>query len=237
MTRPNILLVDDNRLFLEMEKEFLQSCAVQIYTARTGREALDIVRMILPDLVFLDLHMPDMDGDTCCAVIKADPDLKNVPVVMVVNAAGGEDLERCRLAGCDSIVTKPVDRTAFLTAGHRFLPGLDRIELRVPCVTLVAFRIGETPFYGTSVNLSTNGMFIAFDGEVEVDDLVRLSFLLPGSCEEVIEAAGRVAWINRGTPLCKPSLPRGFGVAFRDDRSGRDRMRGPVHGLCRKPGA
>jgi len=59
-------------------------------------------------------------------------------------------------------------------------------------------------------------MFIAFDGAVEVNDLVRLSFLVPDSGGEVVEAAGRVAWVNAGDPLPKPALPKGFGVEFSD---------------------
>ena len=212
MTRPKILLVDDNRLFLEMERNFLQPCAVQVYTARTGREALDLVRVVLPDLIFMDLHMPEMDGDICCAMIKADPDLKNVPVVMIV--AEVENMERCRLAGCDMVLPKPIDRTDFLAAGHRFLPELDRIEVRIACVTLVVFTVGDTAAYGTGVNLSTSGMFIAFDGEVELEDPVRLSFMLPNLGGAVIEAEGRVAWRNCGNPLTKSSLPRGLGVEF-----------------------
>jgi PilZ domain-containing protein len=64
--------------------------------------------------------------------------------------------------------------------------------------------------------MSSHGMFVAFDGGVEVNDLVRLSFLVPGSDGEVVEAAGRVAWVNAGAPLPKPALPKGFGVEFSD---------------------
>ncbi|HEY6007293.1 MAG TPA: response regulator [Geobacteraceae bacterium] len=216
MARPKILLVDDSQLFLEKEKEFLQQCAVKIYTARDGQETLDVVRMICPDLVYMDLHMPGMDGDACCAILKADPGLQTVPVVMVVTSDDDADLERCRRAGADHVLTKPVDRTAFIAVGHRFLPGLDHIELRVPCLTLVVFRLGAKAYYGTSANLSTQGIFLAFDGDVELDDRLRLSFHVPGSDGAVVEATGRVAWRNTGIPLCKPVLPRGFGVEFLD---------------------
>jgi CheY-like chemotaxis protein len=212
--RPKILLVDDNQLFLEMEKEFLQSCSVRIYTARTGYEALDFVRMVLPDLIFMDLHMPGMDGDVCCAAIKSDPDLKAVPIVMITSATEKENLERCRRAGCDLILTKPVNRSIFIRTGLRFLPGFNRVELRIPCLTLIVFRIREKPHYGTSSNLSSSGMFIAFDGEVELDDDVRLSFIVPGVDDEVVDLTGRIAWKNSGAPLLKPGLPRGFGVEF-----------------------
>jgi len=214
MERPKILLVDDNRLFLEMEKEFLQSCAIKVYTARNGQEALDAVRMILPDLVFMDLHMPQMDGDACCAAVKSDPDLKKVPIIMIVTSTDGEDVERCRQAGCDLVLTKPVDPAEFIATGLRFLPELSRIEFRIPCVTLVVFIMGGETFYGTSANLSTSGIFISFDGEVELEDQIRLTFLIPGAKGGIIEATGSIAWRNTGTPLCKPALPRGFGVKF-----------------------
>ncbi len=214
MARPKILLVDDSRLFLEMEKEFLQPCALMIYTARDGREALELVRMIRPDLIYMDLHMPEMDGAECCAILKADPDMKGIPVVMVVTTERDDDLLRCHRAGCDQVIAKPVDRAAFLRAGQRFLPNFDRIETRVPCLTLVVFRLGKETFYGTCANLSSQGMFVAFDGKVQVDDLVKLSFLVPGSIGEVVEATGRVAWVNIGAPLPKPALPKGFGIEF-----------------------
>src|SRR5512146_2027805 len=99
MARPKILLVDDNRLFLEMEKEFLQPCAVMIYTARDGREALELVRMVRRDLIFMDLQMPETDGAECCAILKGDPDMKGIPVVMVVTTERDDDMLRCRRAG------------------------------------------------------------------------------------------------------------------------------------------
>ncbi|HEY6838613.1 MAG TPA: response regulator, partial [Geobacteraceae bacterium] len=203
MSRPVILLVDDSRLFLEMEKEFLQPCAVKIYTAQTGQEALDVVRMVRPDLIFMDLHMPEMDGATCCSLLKADPDFMTVPVVMVVTAENLEDAKRCEQAGCDHVLTKPVDRASFIRSGHRFLPLLGQVELRVPCLALVVFRRAGKTFYGTSANLSTQGIFIAYDGEVEVDDCLSLTFMIPGSDGEVVDVKGRVAWKNCGRPLRK----------------------------------
>jgi len=214
MPRPKILLVDDNRLFIEMEKDFLQPCAVMIYTARDGQEALDMVRMIHPDLIFMDLHMPQMNGADCCAAIKADPDLKNVPVVMVVTNEKDDDLLRCYRSGCNQVITKPVDRASFIKAGHKFVPGIDWVETRIPFLTLVVFRLGRESCYGTSANLSNHGMFIAYEGNVEVDDLIHLNFLVPGSDGMVVQATGRIAWRNAGSPLCKPGLPKGFGVEF-----------------------
>lgn len=213
MSRPKILLVDDDRLFLELEKDFLKQSAVMVYTAADGREALDSLKMVRPDLIFMDLHMPEVDGATCCKVLKTDPHLSSIPVVMVSVAGHESDLERCRAAGCDGILTKPIRREEFLAFGHQFLRNIDEIELRVPCRSQVVFTVNGRAHYGMSADLSSCGIFVAFKGEIMVDDHVRLSFLLrEGS--ELIEAVGRVAWINGGAHLLKPALPQGFGVEF-----------------------
>jgi len=211
MARPKILLVDDSRHFIEMEKAFLKECAVMIYTATSGAEALEILSLVKPDVVFLDLYMPGMDGAECCAALKADPDLRSVPVVIVTSSDTREDRDRCLSAGCDGLISKPVNRKAFLEYGHRFLSNIDVIELRVPCRTAVMMQIGEECMYGTAANVSTHGLFVVSAAELEIDDRVMLSFLLPGDSGGVIEAAGRVAWINNGL---KQTLPEGFGIEF-----------------------
>src|SRR6516225_4037411 len=137
MARPKILLVDDDRLFLEMEKDFLRQSAVMVYTAADGREALDLLKTVRPDLIFMDLLMPEIDGATCCGILKSDPHLSSIPVVIVSVAGLEDDFARCRAAGCDGILNKPIKRDEFLAFGHRFLNNIDEIELRIPCRTLV----------------------------------------------------------------------------------------------------
>lgn len=214
MSRPTILLVDDTKLFLEMEKEFLRECAVVVYTAANGREALDLLTVIRPDIIFMDLHMPELDGAACCAAIKADPDLCAIPVIIVSVTSEEPELERCRAAGCDGVITKPVRREEFLEFGHRFIPGLGQTEKRVPCQAQVVFKISNQAQYGMVTDLSTHGLYIAFNGTVFPDDLIELHFILPGDDLHLLQASGRVAWVNSGEMLFKPLLPAGFGVEF-----------------------
>ena len=227
MARPKLLLVDDNRVSLELAKEFLKQSAVRIYTAMNGREVLDLVTVVRPDLIFMDLHMPVMDGASCCAILKSDPDLFSIPIVILTIASNESDLERCRTAGCDAILSKPINRKILLDCGHKFLPNIGQIDLRIPCVTQVVFRVGDTPHYGTSADLSTNGVFVAFKGDVEMGDRLPLTFFLPGKDREPIETMGRVAWINRGMPRTKSTMPEGFGVEFLDmSRDSAELIRG-----------
>lgn len=126
MSLPRILLVDDVRLFLELEKSFLHLAQVKILTAANGEEALAVIRRERPDLVFLDLYMPILDGIACCAAIKSDPEVSATPVVMVTTGGKPEEVEQCRAAGCDGLLTKPVDRSAFLDMVSRFVPSFNR---------------------------------------------------------------------------------------------------------------
>ncbi len=73
MARKKVLLADDAELLLDLEKKILVREGVTVLTAGNGREALDLVRRERPDLVFLDLDMPVMDGDECCRRIREDP--------------------------------------------------------------------------------------------------------------------------------------------------------------------
>ena len=126
MSLPRILLVDDVRLFLELEKSFLHLAQAKILTAANGEEALAVVRKERPDLVFLDLYMPVLDGAACCSAIKSDPEISTTPVIMVTTGGKPEEVEQCRAAGCDGLLTKPVDRSAFLDMVSRFIPSFTK---------------------------------------------------------------------------------------------------------------
>src|SRR5689334_6862148 len=115
--RPTILLVDDVNLIIQLEKSYLRYLPVNILVARNGQEALEMIGQQRPDLIYMDLNMPVMDGPTCCAAIKADPELSSIPIVMVTTAGREEDEARCRQAGCDDYLTKPIDRQVFLEKG------------------------------------------------------------------------------------------------------------------------
>ncbi|HKK01215.1 MAG TPA: response regulator, partial [Desulfuromonadales bacterium] len=103
MSHRKILLVDDVELFLELEKTFFNRAGFQLLVARTGQEAYDLAVSERPDLIFMDLFMPQMNGDEACRLLKADPALAAIPVVMVTQGGHEEELRRCRQAGCNDI--------------------------------------------------------------------------------------------------------------------------------------
>jgi len=122
MQKRKVLLVDDVQLFLEQEKTFFNREIFDLLVARSGIEALKIVKEEKPELVFMDLYMPDMDGDRCCHMIKSDRELRGIPVIMVTTGVDEDDFERCWQAGCDDIITKPIHRHYFLAIIRKYIP-------------------------------------------------------------------------------------------------------------------
>lgn len=102
-----VLLVDDSPQVLDQQKGLLQKTGVSISTAGTGPEAIKKIHMERPEIVFLDLMLPEMNGDAVCRFIKSDPKLSDIAVVIVTARTDEETMKRCFQCGCDAFVTKP----------------------------------------------------------------------------------------------------------------------------------
>ena len=119
--RKNILLVDDTDTILLFLKTLLAGQDFDFLTAKNGAEAVEKARRERPDLVLLDIFMPVMDGIEACRVMKGDPELKNIPVIIVTARSEAENVERCLDAGCDDYVFKPVRKLELLDKINRLL--------------------------------------------------------------------------------------------------------------------
>ena len=213
--KPLILIVDDVDFFLEVEKGYLRNSCAEIITARNGKEALDAIRHQKPDLIYMDVNMPIMDGIACCRVIKSDPDMRSIPVIVVYASSKDVDDLQVRESGCDGILHKPVDRNEFLEIGRNFLPQVDRRFKRAPCKMDVDTYHAGTTSRGTGYNISRNGIFVQCADSIPIKARVRMKFLLPDAGSTLIETWGEVAWVNVGPPLGNLNMPHGFGAEFK----------------------
>jgi CheY-like chemotaxis protein/Tfp pilus assembly protein PilZ len=209
-----VLLVDDVTMFVELQKDYLQLSAVNILTARDGKEAFSICQAERPDLVFMDLHMPVMNGADCCKALKEDQQLKSTNVILITSEGREAERSLCLAAGCDDFLTKPLDRNIFLETARRLLPAIDRRDKRVNCHIRVKFRAFGVTLAGFILNLSEHGIYLATDYDLEHGALVDLIFALPEPQGGIIQVRGRVAWLNTKKARLKHSLPEGFGVEF-----------------------
>ncbi len=109
---PNILIVDDDsnmrNLVIETLEE-LEYYGFELLTAENGEEAFDIIKTKSPELVILDIMMPDMNGLKLCGIVKNDLELKNIYVLILSAKSQELDKQNGKEADADSYMTKPFD--------------------------------------------------------------------------------------------------------------------------------
>ena len=113
MAKERILLVEDNPMNRRVAEFILKSQGYIVYEARDGQEALELVKVHLPDLILMDLQLPGLDGFAVTRIIKQDAATKDIPVVALTAYAMKGDAERASEAGCDGYITKPIDPDEF----------------------------------------------------------------------------------------------------------------------------
>jgi signal transduction histidine kinase/CheY-like chemotaxis protein len=108
-----ILMVEDNDLNRKLARNALRSRSYRVLEAKTGPEALEMARKHLPDLILMDVQLPDMDGLEATRRLKADPTTTHIRVVALSAFARTDDQDRAREAGCDGYITKPIRLSSF----------------------------------------------------------------------------------------------------------------------------
>lgn len=119
--RPRVVLAEDNPESAEVISDYLRSKGFAVQAAGTGREALEAVRQAPTDLVLMDVQMPDMDGLEAIRRIRADPDIRFVPIVAVTALAMAGDRERCLAAGANAYMSKPLRLRSLIETVESFL--------------------------------------------------------------------------------------------------------------------
>lgn len=109
--REKILIVDDEERNLKLLTKWLIPLGYDIELALTGKEAVQKTRDYRPDLVILDIMMPVMDGYEACSLIKADPETKNIPIIMVTALHDRESKLKGLSVSANDFLSKPIDQT------------------------------------------------------------------------------------------------------------------------------
>lgn len=109
-----ILVVEDTPANMKLMVLILASAGHVPLQAVTARAAIDMARAEHPDLILMDVQLPDMDGLAATKMLKSSPDTREIPVVAVTALAMRGDRERVLEAGCDAYLEKPVDYRALL---------------------------------------------------------------------------------------------------------------------------
>ena len=217
MTKPQIkkvLLVDDVEFITDVMAGYLKRSPVETVTAKNGKQAIDQALLHWPDLIIMDVSMPEMGGAEACSEIKKHPKLKDIPVLLIFDPERDPSATELQKCGCDDAIEKPLARENFLTTTHRHLFHLERLERRAPCQMTVEFTIDGETRQGLGVDISRNGLYIEFREPIEKKDNIDVAFLLATISDKQVAAKGRIVWINQGHPRPNLGVVQGFGIEY-----------------------
>ena len=162
----------------------------------------------------MDLYMLGGDGDAACREIKSDFTLKSTPVIIMTSSGTPNVVERCRQAGCDEMLHKPLTRENLLNVCKKFikLPGWsgERVKIHIPV------KYGETAeksLSGTISDISVGGIFLETEKLPPIDSILHLEFQFSPNISPM-QCQGRVAWVNRNLDRTIVPSGQGMGVEF-----------------------
>lgn len=116
-----ILIVEDNDLNLKLFRDLLEANGYETFETKEGIEAISLTRNIEPDLIIMDIQLPEISGLDITRKIKADSQISHIPVVAVTAFAMKDDEEKIMAAGCEAYLSKPIAIDDFLQTIRRFL--------------------------------------------------------------------------------------------------------------------
>lgn len=114
MSHKRILVIEDNAVNRRLAQFLLKSKGYEVWEATNAPEAFATLRERLPDLILMDIQLPEVDGLTATRRLKADPTTRDIPIVAVTSYAMKGDETTALEAGCSGYVTKPIDKALFL---------------------------------------------------------------------------------------------------------------------------
>src|SRR5436853_2886356 len=118
-----VMIVEDNELNMKLFHDLLGAHGYDTVGTRNGIEAHDLARKHHPDLILMDIQLPEVSGLEVTKWLKEDDDLRAIPVVAVTAFAMKGDEERIREGGCEAYIAKPISVASFMRTVERFLPG------------------------------------------------------------------------------------------------------------------
>lgn len=121
--KKRILLIDDHQTVFRLLEAIVRIKGYQLLYAENGQQGIAMARKEQPDLVLLDVMMPDIDGFKVCQYLKENRDTMAIPVVFLTARGAEDDLENGRRAGADGFVTKPFQTIEVLSQIERMLAG------------------------------------------------------------------------------------------------------------------
>ncbi|MGZ3298554.1 MAG: response regulator [Asticcacaulis sp.] len=121
MSSKRVLIVEDNELNMKLFHDLLDAQGYETFQTGEGLSALSLARKHQPDLILMDIQLPEISGLEVTKWLKEDDELSHIPVVAVTAFAMKGDEERIREGGCEAYISKPISVTHFLDTVRKYL--------------------------------------------------------------------------------------------------------------------
>lgn len=161
-----ILVIEDNTDNLELMSYLLRAFGHSVVTAEDGAEGLQAVCRELPELIVCDVHLPKLDGYEVAQQLKADPELKRIPLIAVTALAMVGDRDKGLAAGFDGYIDKPIDPEKFVGQVEHFLPAEQRGSVPL-------HRHTQTPYAAGNGSQSKHATVLVVDDSQINRELIR----------------------------------------------------------------
>jgi two-component system, cell cycle response regulator DivK len=119
--KKRILIVEDNDLNLKLFRDLLTAHGYETIETKEGMEAITLTRSQRPDLILMDIQLPEISGLDVTRQLKADESIRCIPIIAVTAFAMKDDEEKILSAGCEAYISKPISIVPFLNTVRRFL--------------------------------------------------------------------------------------------------------------------
>ena len=116
-----VMIVEDNELNMKLFRDLVEAHGYRTVQTRSGLKAVELARAEMPDLILMDIQLPEVSGLDVTKELKADPQLFRIPVIAVTAFAMKGDEERIRQGGCEAYISKPISVTKFIDTIKSFL--------------------------------------------------------------------------------------------------------------------
>ena len=178
-----VLVVEDNELNMKLFNDLLEANGYRVLQTRDGLSALDLARKHMPDLILMDIQLPEVSGIEVTKWLKEDDELRRIPVIAVTAFAMKGDEEKIREGGCEAYISKPISVDG-LPANHRQLPEGPAMTARVLVVDdiLANVRLLEAKLAAEYFEVVTamNGVDALESVQRTKPDIVLLDVMMPG---------------------------------------------------------
>lgn len=119
--KKKVMIVEDNELNMKLFDDLLGAHGYDTVKTRDGRQVLDLARAEKPDLIVMDIQLPEVSGLEVTQWLKNDADLKKIPVIAVTAFAMKGDEDKIRQGGCEDYVSKPISITDFMKVVQKYI--------------------------------------------------------------------------------------------------------------------